>query len=220
MSRSICLSKRSATIGAGFLTLAFLALVTVGSSNAQGPEGYIGGTVTGGNGPEAGVWVIAETEDLLTKFVKIVVTDDNGKFLLPELPTANYRVWVRGYGLVDSEAVIMRPTTEPTALEAVLAGTPTAAAQYYPGNYWLSLMEPPDESMFPGTGSDGNGMGTSMRTQSHWLDSLKSDCNFCHQLGNLQTRDVQHVFDAKPDLTTHAEAWEWRLGTGVRGTSM
>lgn len=220
MSRPVRLSKRRTEIGVGFLTLAFLALITVGASNAQGPEGHIGGTVASSSGSEAGVWVIAETEDLLTKFVKIVVTDDDGKFLLPELPTANYKVWVRGYGLVDSEPVMMRPTTEPVALEAVLAKTPLEAAQYYPGSYWLSLMEPPDESMFPGTGSDGNGMGTSMLTQSHWLDSLKSDCNFCHQLGNFQTRDVQHVFDAKPDLKTHPEAWEWRLGTGVRGTSM
>jgi hypothetical protein len=35
----------------------------------------IGGTVTGQNGPEVGVWVIAETTDLPTRFRKIVVTD-------------------------------------------------------------------------------------------------------------------------------------------------
>jgi hypothetical protein len=197
-------------------------LVGVPSTEAQAPEGYIGGTVTSSNGPEAGVWVIAETENLSTKFVKIVVTDDEGRYMLPELPTANYNVWVRGYGLVDSEKVVMKPTTEPVALTAVLAKTPLEAAQYYPGNYWLSLMEPPAENLFPGTGTEsgGNGVGTSMLSQRHWLDSLKSDCNFCHQLGNFQTRDVQHVFDAKPELKTHAEAWEWRLGTGVRGTSM
>ena len=50
----------------------------------------IGGTVTGPNGPEAGVWVIAETYDLPTRFAKIVVTDDSGRYLLPDLPTANY----------------------------------------------------------------------------------------------------------------------------------
>ena len=59
-----------------------------------------------------------------------------------------------------------------------------------------------------------------MLTQNHYINSLKSDCNFCHQLGNAETRDVEHVFKAKPELKTHAEAWEWRLGTGVRGTSM
>jgi len=69
---------------------------------AQRGENDIGGVVTGPNGPEAGVWVIAETFDLPTKYVKIVVTDDRGRYLIPELPKANYSVWVRGYGLVDS----------------------------------------------------------------------------------------------------------------------
>src|SRR4051812_46106199 len=60
----------------------------------------IGGVVTGPNGPEAGVWVIAETTDLPTKYAKIVVTDAAGRYLIPDLPRAAYRVWVRGYGLV------------------------------------------------------------------------------------------------------------------------
>ena len=59
-----------------------------------------------------------------------------------------------------------------------------------------------------------------MTDQDHWINSLKSDCNFCHQLGNQLTRSVDHVFKAKPELKTHEEAWEWRLGTGVRGTAM
>src|SRR5476651_1122231 len=63
----------------------------------------IGGVVTSGHGPEAGVWVIAETTDLPTKFAKIVVTDDAGRYLIPQLPKASYDVWVRGYGLVDSQ---------------------------------------------------------------------------------------------------------------------
>src|ERR1051326_5613900 len=69
--------------------------VTVGAAD-------IGGVVRGANGPEAGVWVIAETTDLPTRYAKIVVTDDQGRFLVPELPKANYSVWVRGYGLADS----------------------------------------------------------------------------------------------------------------------
>jgi hypothetical protein len=69
----------------------------------------IGGTVAGPSGPEAGVWVIAETLDLPTKFRKIVVTDDLGRYVVPDLPDANYRVWVRGYGLVDSAPVQGRP---------------------------------------------------------------------------------------------------------------
>src|SRR5947209_12912804 len=69
----------------------------------------LGGVVSGPNGPEAGVWVIAETADLPTKFVKIVVTDDLGRYLVPDLPKANYTVWVRGYGLVDSAKVKATP---------------------------------------------------------------------------------------------------------------
>ena len=185
-----------------------------------GPDGFIAGGVQSAQGPEAGVWVIAETKDLPTKFVKIVVTDDEGRFMLPELPDASYDVWVRGYGLVDSAPLEMRPTADPVTLQATAATTPEEAARVYPGDYWLSLMAPPDESLFPGTGDDGNGMGTRMLSQAHWLDSLKSDCNFCHQLGSRQTRTVDHVFEAKPELTTHKEAWEWRLGTGVRGNQM
>ena len=220
MSLSIRPCERDILVRASLIALVAIGLAATSPARAQAPEGYIGGEVTSAQGPEAGVWVIAETEDLSTKFVKIVVTDDQGRFMLPELPSANYKVWVRGYGLVDSEPIRMRPTAEPIALQASAAETPLEAAQVYPGNYWLSLLEPPDESLFPGTGSDGNGMGTTMLTQSHWLNSFKANCNFCHQLGNKQTRDVSHVFEAKPDLKTHAEAWEWRLGTGVRGTSM
>ena len=87
--------------------------------------------VTGANGPEAGVWVIAETADLPTKFAKIVVTDDQGRYLVPDLPKANYTVWVRCYGLVDSAKI----QTEPgkiVDLKATPAPGPAAAAQYYP----------------------------------------------------------------------------------------
>jgi hypothetical protein len=185
------------------------------------PQGFIGGVVRSSNGPEAGVWVIAETKDLPTNFIKIVVTDDQGRFMVPELPTATYRVFVRGYGLVDSTPVELKPAgATDVALKATLAKTPQEAAKVYPGNYWLSLLEPPPASAFPGTGAAGNGIGTAMKTQNHYINSLKSDCNFCHQLGNEETRTVDHVLKAKPELKTHEEAWEWRLGTGVRGTSM
>ncbi|HLQ91205.1 MAG TPA: carboxypeptidase-like regulatory domain-containing protein, partial [Xanthobacteraceae bacterium] len=69
----------------------------------------LGGVVRGPNGPEAGVWVIAETTDLPTRMVKIVVTDDQGRYVVPELPKAKYQVWVRGYGLVDSPKVQTEP---------------------------------------------------------------------------------------------------------------
>ena len=197
------------------------AVISVGvHGQAQTPTGIITGVVQGASGPEAGVWVIAETKELPTNFIKIVVTNDQGRFLLPELPNASYSVWVRGYGLVDSKPQTLKPSSTQVTLRVTPAKTPQEAAQVYPGSYWLSMLEPPAASEFPGTGPQGNGLGTGMLTQNHWINSLKSDCNFCHQLGNKLTRSVDHVLKAKPELKTHAEAWEWRLGTGVRGTSM
>jgi hypothetical protein len=196
------------------------AVISVRVQGQAAPTGYITGVVQGAAGPEAGVWVIAETKDLPTNFIKIVVTDDRGRFMLPELPAANYSVFVRGYGLVDSVRQQMKPGTASVTLRVNPAKTPQEAAQVYPGNYWLSLLEPPAAREFPGTGQQGNGLNAGMQSQNHWINSLKSNCNFCHQLGNRLTRSVDHVLKAKPELKTHAEAWEWRLGTGVRGGDM
>jgi hypothetical protein len=211
-----------ALLCSGLVFAMALLAVTSGSLEAQQatPQGFIGGTVQGPSGPEAGVWVIAETTDTATPFIKIVVTDDRGRFMLPELPAASFQVWVRGYGLVDSAKQTLKPGATNVTLRADAAKTPQEAAKIYPGDYWLSLLAPPPASVFPGTGAQGNGIGQGMLTQDHWINSLKSDCNFCHQLGTQITRSVDHVFKAKPELKTHAEAWEWRLGTGVRGTNM
>src|SRR5205814_2015867 len=99
----------------------------------------LAGVVTGPHRPEAGVWVIAETTDLPTKLAKIVVTDDRGRYVLPELPKARYQVWVRGYGLVDSPMVQAMPGRT-LDLTAVIAPTPAAAAEYYPAIYWYSML--------------------------------------------------------------------------------
>src|SRR5581483_11591091 len=100
------------------------------------------GVVTGPNGPEAGVWVIAETTQLPTGFVRIVVTDDQGRYVLPDLPNAGYQVWVRGYGLVDSPKVAATPGRT-LDLTAVPAPNPAAAAEYYPAGYWYPLLHFP-----------------------------------------------------------------------------
>jgi hypothetical protein len=140
-------------------------------------------------GAEAGVWVIAETTELPTKFVKIVVTDDHGRYLLPDLPKANYRVWVRG-GLVDSAKILTEPGKS-FDLEATPAPNAAAAAQYYPAIYWYSLLEIPDKGLFPGTGPNGNGVPIGMRSQDQWLDIVKTDgCYTCHQLGDRATRTL------------------------------
>ena len=123
----------------------------------------IGGVVTSKNGPEAGVWVIAETTELGTRFAKIVVTDDQGRYVIPDLPQATYNVWVRGYGLVDSPKI--RSTRgQIVNLNAVVAPTAAAAAEYYPAIYWFAMLKVPDKGLFPGTGPEGNGMPVAFKT--------------------------------------------------------
>jgi hypothetical protein len=178
----------------------------------------IGGVVTGARGPEAGVWVIAETDALPTKFRKIVVTDDQGRFVVPDLPRTGgkpFKVWVRGYGLVDSAPVEVAVGRQ-VALQAVTAPTPQAAAQYYPADYWYSLLEVPDASEFPGTGPKGNGINPNMRSQAEWVTQMKDGCQLCHQLGNKATREVPSLF-AHLSMT---EAWDKRLQSGQRGAMM
>ena len=171
----------------------------------------LAGLVTSSQGPEAGVWVIAETTDLPTRFIKIVVTDEQGRYLIPDLPPAQYRVWVRGYGLVDSPQVRTQPG-KILNLEAVLAPSAAAAAEYYPPLYWLSMLSVPEESEFPGTGPDGNGVSENFKHRGQWLRDVKSDgCIMCHQLGNKATREIPKELG---DFDSSVEAWQRRIESG------
>jgi hypothetical protein len=175
----------------------------------------IAGVVTGPKGPEAGVWVIAETTDLPTRFARIVVTDDQGRYLIPDLPKASYDVWVRGYGLVDSEKVSAAPG-KPLNLVAVVAPSPKAAAAYYPSGYWLSLLRVPDKSEFPGT--PANGINPNLKSQAEWLRLLKSgQCTACHGLGTKGTREIPKELGHFDSSTA---AWERRLQSGQAGAQM
>jgi hypothetical protein len=178
--------------------------ITVGDSD-------LGGVVRSASGPEAGVWVIAETTDLPTKFAKIVVTDDQGRYVLPELPKASYSVWVRGYGLVDAAKVRATPG-KILDLTAVTAPTPAAAAEYYPAMWWYSMMRIPEKNLFPGTEPKGNGMSERVRSQPQWLANIKSQgCGSCHQLGNKPTR----VIDPKLGKFENSfAAWTYRMQVG------
>jgi hypothetical protein len=150
----------------------------------------IGGVVTGANGPEAGVWVIAETKDLPTRYIKIVATDDRGRYVIPDLPRANYDVWVRGYGLVDSPKQKSAPGKN-IDLKAVSAPSRAAAAEYYPGIYWFAMVKVPPANLFPGTGPNGNGMTQTMSDRGMWFRNLKTDgCVGCHALGGKATRTI------------------------------
>src|SRR6266699_7235393 len=145
--------KPELTIGAACLALIVsFFLVT---ARAQQPATVaidmddIGGVVTSANGPEAGVWVIAETRDLPVRYIKAVVTDDRGRYLVPDLPKATYNVWVRGYGLVDSPKVMAEPGRQ-LSLTATLAPNEAAAARYYPAIYWYSMLKIPSAVQFGG----------------------------------------------------------------------
>lgn len=171
------------------------ASVTVGADE-------IGGAVIGPNGPEAGVWVIAETTDLPTKFAKIVVTDDEGRYLIPDLPRGNYDVWVRGYGLVDS-AKMRTEEGKVVNLTAVPAPDAAAAAQIYPPIYWFSMLHLPRKDEFP---------LPKIKSQGEWLNIVKSGaCQSCHPLGTPGMRTIPKELG---EFKNSAEAWQRRLMSG------
>ena len=155
--------------------------------------------------------------DLGTRFAKIVVTDDTGRFVIPDLPSARYQVWVRGYGLVDSPKVDSI-RGQRLSLAAVVASNRAAAAQYYPAIYWFSLLRPPAEDQFPGTARNGNGIPTEFKRRDQWLDVIKTNgCGNCHQIGNYATRTIPPTFD---HFQSSLAAWARRLQSGPGGTTM
>ena len=177
----------------------------------------IGGLVASVKGPEAGVWVIAETTDLPTRYIKEVVTDDRGRYLIPDLPRATYSVWARGYGLVDSPKV----RTEPgklVDLKPSVAPDAKTAAQLYPASYWYALLRVPEKNEFPGTGPTGNGISSNIKTQGQWIHLIKTDsCESCHQLGSEYTRTIPAMFS---NVDSPAQAWMRRVQSGQAGNAM
>jgi hypothetical protein len=172
----------------------------------------IGGVVAGPNGPEAGVWVIAETDAFQTRFARIVVTDDQGRYVVPDLPKASYRLWVRGYGLVDSAKVPAEPGSL-VNLAAVPAPSPAAAAQVYPAIYWYAMLTIPPADQFGGRSDIPDAV-----TQPLWLNIMKSNgCIGCHQLGQLSTRTFPPGLG---EFASAEEAWIRRVQSGQAGELM
>ena len=155
----------------------------------------IAGMVTGAAGPEAGVWVIAETGDFETFFARIVITDDQGRFLIPDLPDADYQVWVRGYGLVDSARTPSRPGAT-VDIRVQAATSPLEAAQVYPAAYWYSMMGLPTEEELQDIDGGLNAYLT-------WMKNM--GCVGCHQLGNEATRTIP---ESLGEFETHAEPFQ------------
>ena len=205
---------------------AFVAMTLVSVRAGQTPAAKavavdsddIGGVVTGPKGPEAGVWVIAESTALPTRLIKTVVTDDQGRYLVPDLPSGSYDLWVRGYGLVDSPKVKSTPGKQ-VALTAVAAPNPRVAADYYPAQYWLSLLQVPPKSDFPGTGPTGNGISPNMKSQGEWIRNVinTDGCTGCHQMGNRATREIP---EALGRFANSKDAWDRRIQSGQAGGGM
>src|SRR5579872_7474284 len=202
---------------ATYLIAARTSLRAQQNANAQIDADDIGGVVTSSKGPEAGVWVIAETTELPTRYIKVVVTDDRGRYLVPDLPRAKYSVWARGYGLVDS----LKVQTEPgklVDLKPSIAPDAKTAAQIYPGNYWYALLKVPEKNEFPGTGPSGNGISPNLKTQGEWLHLIKTDsCESCHQLGNQYTRTIPPQLG---NFDSPAQAWLRRVQSGQAGNEI
>src|SRR5690242_2038969 len=216
---------RASFVGMAIVVGIFLAATLGGVRAAQENKTVkvgaadIGGVVTSSKGPEAGVWVIAETTDLPRKFVRIVVTDDRGRYLVPDLPKANFNVWVRGYGLVDSEKVNCAPG-KTLNLKAVLAPDKKSAVEYYPALYWFSLLQVPPKSDFPGTGEKGNGISSNIHSQGEWIRQVVNTdgCTGCHQMGGLATRTIpQSILKTADDSKI---AWDRRIQAGQAGGGM
>ena len=187
------------------------------ASTTSATSNDITGSVISSNGPEAGVWVIAETHDLETLYSKTVVTNEQGRYLMPDLPEANFEVWVRGYGLVDSQRINATPG-QSLDLTAEIAPDAATAAEYYPAGYWYSLLEIPEKHEFPGTGPDGNGVGVGVLTQDDYIRRVTNGgCVVCHQMGNAATRTIPEIFS---NLETSYDAWNRRVRSGQAGAFM
>jgi hypothetical protein len=187
-------------LAGGCQTLDNLGIVEVDADD-------IGGVVASANGPEAGVWVIAETDDFQTRFARIVVTDDLGRYLVPDLPEADYQIWVRGYGLSDSARTGAAPG-QIVNLTAEVAPDPATAARTWPAAYWYSMMGLPTEAEAAGLpgGLD------------QYLAQMKNlGCIGCHQLGQASTRTIPAALG---EFASSEEAWLRRVSSGQAGGQM
>jgi len=189
------------------LLVGWSAVAPAAPSAVRVGPGDIGGTVTSTVGPEAGVWVIAETDDFATRFAKIVVTDDAGRFLIPDLPRAKYRLWVRGYGLADSSKVAAEPGNRVDVAAAVAPDAATAA-RAYPAAYWYAMMKVPGAAELAAVPGGRN-------EYLMWMKNM--GCVGCHQLGNLATRTLPDAFRS---IASSEAAWSRRIQSGQAGASM
>ena len=206
-----------ASVVAMLVAAALVSLAASGraAGGEQSGGGDIGGVVTSANGPEEGVWVIAETTSLPTKFVKSVVTGDGGRYLIPDLPEAAYDVWVRGYGLVDSDRTTAAPG-DTVDLTATVAETPAEAARVYPANYWYSLIRPPRRPSSPGSGA---GRQRHRRQPAAPGPVDRHPETGLHAVPPARQPIIREI-DNLAQFDSSLEAWNHRVQMGQRGGQM
>ena len=217
-------SRRMFGAGAAAAAVAAFLGLAMARTSAQQPAGTVavdaddlGGVVTGPKGPEAGVWVIAETTDLPTKFVRIVVTDDRGRYLVPDLPKASYSVWVRGYGLVDSAKVTSRARqgAEPDRGRRARRASRGAVL---PGGLLVLAAPGSGQERVPRHRAERERHLSGLKSQGEWIRPDKSGaCLSCHQLGSKGTREL---LPALGHFDSSVDAWQRRLQSGQAGADM
>ena len=167
----------------------------------------------GPNGPEAGVWVIAETTDLPTRFARIVVTDDRG-------PLRRAR---SAEGQLQRLGARLRPRRfaegrgEPGRslnLTAAPAPSAAAAAQYYPAIYWYSMLKIPPASEFGGKSDIPAKRHAAGLAQRHEEQRL-------HRLPSARPAvDAHHPGEPRRRSNPPHEAWMRRVQSGQAGEQM
>ena len=152
------------------------------AADADAPARGIAGIVKDEAGhPLAGAWVTGVNATTSSHPRKTVVTDENGRYVIPDLPGPNpYQVRARVYGYADRWIKNVSAGTvvniEYQAQDRL--GSKETAAQY-PAQYWLSLVDVPSESKVKAAGFED---------QRHWMGQFNMVCQLCHQLGTAATR--------------------------------
>ena len=174
------MDRRFARVAVG----ALLSLLVAAPTFGQGAVSEVNGSVFDSSQallPGVTVTLVEEA----TGITRTVVSNDRGRFVVPDLPSASYTVWVRGYGLVDSAKTTAKPGQHLT-IAATPAPNEAAAAHYYPAIYWYSMLKIPAADQFGGKSSI-----PARLTQNAWISAMKNTgCIGCHQLGQQSTRTI------------------------------
>ena len=213
---------RTTTVAVVSILLSSLVIAISGQTGGRSAVAIdnddIGGVVTGARGPEAGVWVIAETRTLPTRFIRSVVTDDQGRYLVPDLPKADYDVWVRGYGLVDSPKVKATPG-QTVNLKARRSAGQEGSRAVLPGAVLVRADADAAEERLPRHRSKaGTASRRHVRSQGEWIRNVVNTdgCTGCHQMGGAATRTIPTSFKGGSKDSTCGVGSADQVGTSWR----